>query len=191
MGQTMEYDSEINKDVSGDPIMQAYGAMASMLNKPVTMVMNDKGGVVKAPDMSALLSDSLMAMSGDGSKNSDQMGQMFDNMFAPFPDGEVKLGDEWDKEAEIKSANGPMSVKAKYKVENITDKEVALTVDGDLKGDIESAGQSVQMSGKLTGTMLIDRKEGWTNNVNLLQDISMTLMGQNVNMKINIEINIK
>jgi len=191
MGQNIEYDSESDKDVSGDPMMQAYSAMATMLNKPITMVMNDQGGVVEAPDMSALLSDSLMAMSGEGGKNSDQMGQMFDNMFAPFPEKEVAIGDSWDKEAEIKSANGPMRVKAKYKVENISDKEVTLSVEGDLNGDMEGGGQSVKMSGKMSGNMIIDREQGWTNSVNMLQDISMTVMGQNVNMKINLELTIK
>lgn len=191
MGQNIDYDSDRDKDVSGDPMMAAYATMASMLNKPVKMVMNDQGGIVEAPDMNALLSDSLTGMSGDGGKNTDQMGQMFDNMFAPFPEGEVKSGDSWDKEAEIKSANGPMNIKAKYTVDKITADEVTLTVDGDITGDMEGGGQSIQMSGKMSGTMVIDRKEGWTSSVKMLQDISMTMMGQNVNMKINLDLTIK
>lgn len=191
MGQNVDYDSDRDKDVSGDPMMAAYGMMAQMLNKPVGMVMNDKGGVVEAPDMTALLGDSLAAMADGGEKNTDQMGQMFDNMFAPFPENEVKTGDSWDKEAEIKSANGPMKVKAKYTVDKITENEVVLKVSGDLSGDMVAEGNSVSMSGTMDGSMTIDRKEGWTSSVDMTQDISMSLMGQNVNMKLGIKMTIK
>lgn len=180
MGQSMGYDSATDSINPEDPTSVAYIGLASMLNKPISMTMDKLGKVTKAPDLDALLPDSIKALTGQTSNA--QAGQMFENMFSVFPDAEVGEGESWERETEMNTDKGPMKLKAKYTVSKIEKETVTLTMDGTLEGNVaDQMGGNIKMTGTMKGTLLIDRKTGWTNKVDLTQDLVMNTMGMKMN----------
>lgn len=176
MGQSMGYDSKTDQIDPNDPTSVAYIGLASMLNKPINMVMNKLGKVVKAPDLDALYPDSLRALTGG--KSNAQANQMFENMFSVFPDAEVGVGESWEREMEMSADQGPMKMKMKYTVAKIEAESVTLDMDGTINGSSDDQmGGTVSMSGSVKGSLEVDRKSGWTNKVNMEQSLDMNTMG--------------
>ncbi len=186
----MSYDSDKDADLDPfDPMAEAYENFNAMLNKPLVFVMNNRGKVVKAPDLNTLLTEEAQNEAAARGQ-SDQMGQMLDNMFAIFPEEEVKEGDSWEREMDTKSGEIPMSVKVKYTVDKIQADKVILSCAGDISGSGNTQGMSMKLTGTMKGTMELDRKTGWTEKAEITQELEMN-MGMKVKMTNKIQITSK
>jgi hypothetical protein len=187
IAQNFSYDSEKDVIDMADPTSLAFLPMYSMLNKKVSFTMDQRAKMVSPPDMTALMSDSLMTLLGDKAKDLES-NKMMENMFAIFPEEEVYVGYSWDAESKVTLSQGPMAVKYNYTVKSISADDVVLDVTGTLDGEVNQQGISAKMKGTITGTITFNRATGMTKASELVQDISMTMMGMNVDVKNTISI---
>jgi hypothetical protein len=171
----VDYDS--NNPESDDPITKAMAdAMSGMIHTPFTMKMNGRSEMVEAPDFSTMF-ESNPAAAGQA----DQLKQTFDNMFAIYPENKVKLGDSWDRTMNT-GGQMPMDMDATYTVKEILDDKVVLAITGKVKSD----GGMAEATGTFTGTMEVDRATGFPFNSKMNQDISVTVQGMEMDMKVDL-----
>lgn len=167
MGE-MSYNSD---NVDGEFAQQMHQTMGGMLNKPVEMIMDNKAGIIKAPDLSELIDDP---------NQSGQFDQTTQQMFVLLPEKEVTVGDSWDKEIKTDNQGTKMIMAMKYTVKEITESEVILDLEGEITSD---EGSISEVEGDITGSLILDKANGMTKKAEMLQDFDMTVMGQQMAAK--------
>jgi hypothetical protein len=96
---------------------------------------------------------------------SKQVGELVSLMPASFPRGSVTIGDTWLREMPLPpdGATGvPLVVRAAIRLDSIsTDYDVAyLSMRGNVV-DADTAGPHRTPTGRVTGSMVVDRRRGW------------------------------
>jgi hypothetical protein len=186
MGQNVQFDTDKESISSQEEVNELKNKMKYLLNTPVEMVLNQQAGIEKAPDFTEIVNK--MNLPG---QSPEQFNQMFDNLFAIYPNQEISVGDAWYKTIKTSTNAGPLKIKAKYLVKSITTSEINLALSGDLTGDLMEAGQNVQVSGEMQGFIIVDAKDGWTKKVEIIQDMNLSNGGQDMKMTQKIDIDIK
>jgi Family of unknown function (DUF6263) len=116
--------------------------------------------------------------------NSDKMKGQFGRIFYIFPNKQVKVGDSWQKNSDVK---GEMAgtYNSTYKVTDIEGDMVTLAEDT----KVESSQEKMKLNGKVKGTIVVDSRSGLV--VNADQDINMTMEAAGKSFEIKAKTKIK
>jgi hypothetical protein len=150
-GMNISYDST----KSDDELDQAGQMMKSQMGPILKAVITSKGN-----NLGEVLSTKMepnVPGAGDFANQSSNV---------VYPKGKVKVGDTWD----FKKSDKGMNMNFKYTVKSISAKLVVLDISGDVDG---------MATGKISGSMTIDKKTG----VPMKSNISMDMDVQGQTMK--------
>ena len=113
-----------------------------------------------------LLPDGTVTVAESEANVPKHVGEMVSLMPASFPRGSVTIGDTWLREMPIPSQSNPgtpLVVRAAIRLDSISpDYDVAYL---SMRGNVEEMGSGVRNSagftGKVNGSMVVDRRRGW------------------------------
>lgn len=115
------------------------------------------------------------------------MGSMMEQMTDYFPEGDVEVGDKWEKTVNVSTVM-PMKVTSNYVIKDIKDGIATVDVESKVEpGEGEAImGMKVELNGSQKGTMEINTKNGIIVKSTINQDMSGTIgmMGMSFPMKI-------
>lgn len=159
-GQVLNYDSSDSTTFASGRGKQIGYALNNIIKKPYGITM-DRFGNISSYDLSALLKDNNKIAGNIKSGNN----------YVIFPDHKVKVGDSW--EADIKPMKTDnMKIHIKYTLKKLSGKKATIGIEGTITAS-KVAGQTINLSGTLSGEVVADTKTGWTMSTNLTQDIKM------------------
>lgn len=168
--------------------------MAAMVNVPFTMKVKSNGDVLEVVGyekvleaMKNALPDSPSTKEFEKSYSKEQISQNFKSTFFAIPPKPVKIGETWNAVFVSKNNDIDISNNMTCKLEAVEGDVYKISYVGDL---IAKEGTSMQregmkmnvkkMDGKMSGTLLLDKKSSWVKN----SDNS-----GNLNMEIDADIN--
>jgi hypothetical protein len=197
----MEYDSD-NANAKEDPAMgMMTKAFGSLINKNITMMVNDKGEVVSLTGMEAIFTDMVKNMGLDSLPDAaamlgqlktqfsdDQFRKTFDEMFRILPGKSINIGESWDIETEKNLMNMGIKTKSTYTLKEMKDKNAVVSLSSVFdvtKSGAELQGGEMKMNGTQNGTITVDTETGFPIQSNITQDIttSSQIMGMEMPMK--------
>lgn len=115
------------------------------------------------------------------------MGSMMSQMTDYFPEGEVEVGDKWEKTVDV-STLVPMKITSTYMIKDIKDGVAIVEVESKVEPGKGEAmmGMEIKMNGTQKGTMEVNTKNGLVQKSDLDQDMSgeVGMMGMSFPMKI-------
>jgi hypothetical protein len=170
-GMNMEIDTDKPfvpaNDSMDAPLQMMNRVFSAIKGKKFTMTVNAEGKVQSVTgfeNMASSLIDSLdvpedkkaqIQQQFEKQFNGEQMKGQLERVWYIFPNKEVKVGDTWTRENTV---NGDMPGKytSTYKVKEIEGDMVTL----DETTRVESQQEKINISGDITGTMVIDSKLG-------------------------------
>ncbi|CAM1371183.1 conserved exported hypothetical protein [Tenacibaculum litopenaei] len=150
----ISYDSSKKEEELSDTGKMMHNQMKPMLSATITMKANNRGKV-----LSTKVEPQVPGV--------DDFTNQSTNI--EYPAEAVKVGDSW---SDKKSKKG-MNFNYVYTVKSITAKQIDLTISGTVDG---------MATGKITGTMHIDRATGVPSSSNL--DLALKVQGQDLSTKI-------
>lgn len=190
LGTSMEYDSDKDKEASGNPMAEA---LKPLIGSTITMMLDKNGQVVDVRGMEELLA-SMGGETGSGDISTafspENIKKTMQGMTAIFPEVLVGEGDTWGSETDL-SGDYPLALATTYKVEKIESGKIILDVDGSIKskegGTIPGGMGSFEMDGNQGGTMELDRATGMVERADLTQDVSGEINAMGMKSPISIE----
>lgn len=194
----MSYDSD-NADTTDNPMTgMMTKAFGSLVNKSITLMVNDKGEVVALSGMEAILADMVKNMGLDtlpeagqilaqlkNQFSDDQFKKTFDEMLRILPGKSINIGESWDIETEKNMMNMGIKTKSTYTLKEMKDKSavVSLTSAFDVtKSGAELQGSEMKMNGTQSGTITVDTETGFPIQSNITQDITTTTTSMGIEM---------
>ena len=167
------FGMELNYNSEDESTWTGMGAqIADQFNKiigvSINFGMDNKGNIVEI-DLSELKGvDDLTNNLTSGSN------------FALYPKGDIKVGETWERNIKpLKDSE--MRVFMKYTLLKITKKQVIISLDGTLSGNVVD-GTEVKLDGTTGGELIVDRNTGML--VNSTMDIDLTIEIEQQGMKI-------
>lgn len=166
----MEYDSE--KPNLDDPTTaEMHKTLGAMVDKSMVSKMSNRGELLETPNY-----EEIFGENPELAGQVDQLNQSLESAFITYPENPVKVGDSWNATSEIKG-QAPMTQDFTYTVKEITATNVTLGIDGTIKLSPEAM---MAGSGDFTGSMVIDRKDGFIRSSNIIQNLNMSVMGMDM-----------
>lgn len=119
--------------------------------------------------------------------NDKSMGSLMEQMTDFFPEGDVEVGDKWEKTVEVSSIV-PMKINSTYVVKDIKDDIAIIDVESKIEPGKGEAimGMEIKMDGTQKGTIEVNTKSGIIQKSTMDQDMSgsVGMMGMSFPMKI-------
>ena len=168
----MNYDSRISDGSELSDFMNKF--MSPLFTNSLRYIMDDKGKILKEPDLlllfdinefpySEMTPEMIDEMIGDMAMGSD--------MLVQYPEDALKIGESfnWDLEED------GLSYDAVYTLNSVTDTSYLFKITGDISGETEGN----QVTGTIAGEMKLFR-DGFPSDVRMTLD--MTVGGENLSM---------
>ena len=177
-GQELKYDSSDPSTYASGRAKQIGDALNKLIGKAYKITM-DHSGNIGSYDISKLI--------GEGGKVSSNLKS--GNNYIVFPSYKIKIGDSWETDIKpMKTDN--MKIHMKYTLKKLSGKKATIAVSGTITANNVS-GVTTNLTGTLSGTVVINRKTGWPISSRLSQDIKMKLekSGTEIPMEISSTIN--
>lgn len=172
-GQVFNYDSSDSTTFASGRGKQISNAMGNIIKKPYGITMDHLGNI-SSYDLSALLKDNNK-ISGNIKSGSN---------YVIFPDHKVKAGDSWVADIKpMKTDN--MKIHMKYTLKKLSGKKATIALEGTITAR-KIEGQTINLSGTLSGEAVVNKKTGWTMSTNLTQDIKMKIEKNGMEIPMNI-----
>ena len=171
----VDYDSEKGGEA---PPMAAF--LAPMVGQGFTFKISPTGKVSDVQGADQMLEKMAEKMPPGANKEQlkQQFGeQMVGNMYDFYPDQPVDNGDSWERTQKMASSIGA-ETKTKYTVLDHDD-NVTLGIDGTVEG---KEGGQMKLSGKQTGTMILNAKNGLPVKANIVQELKGEVQNMPVTM---------
>ncbi|UBM61455.1 DUF6263 family protein [Candidatus Sulfidibacterium hydrothermale] len=177
-GQELKYDSSDPSTYASGRGKQIGEALNKLIGKAYKITM-DHSGNIGSYDISELINE--------GGKVSSNLKSS--NNYIVFPKHKIKVGDTWEADIRpMKTDN--MKIHMKYTLKKLSGKKATISVSGTITAN-EIDGQTLNLSGTQSGTIVINTKTGWPISAHLTQDIKMKLEknGMEIPMEISSTIN--
>lgn len=193
MGMNISMDSDKplspgdNQDLEKNPLGVLNKVIRGLIGKPFIVKINKEGDIVEVTGFEKIISD-LVDSTGIKQEAKKQVmasvtdqfneGTLKDNfaqIFTMFPNKEVKVGDTWEKTYKTGGKTASQMV-TKYTVKAIDGDHVTL----DANTDISEASTGSPLTGKQTGTIIVDSKTGLIVNATYDQTMEIKEEGSNI-----------
>jgi Cu/Ag efflux protein CusF len=195
----VEYDSQ-------DPARQNENLkyMSSLLNKPFSMTVNEKGEILQLNGMKEMIDGIIDSTNPNMAGIKEQMNQTFNDTairsmmqqsFNIYPDKAITPGESWEKKFTLTSIIN-MEMDNKYKLVSVNNGVAHLEVNSKITGkpgnNPAMAQMKIEMNGTQTGTMDVEVSSGLITDSKLKQSMKgkMSVMGMEIPMEISSDIHI-
>lgn len=189
--QVVKFDSDEVEDIKADPMGASF---APILSTPISSVISPEGKVIEM-NLDAMLNGLSEQDAAATRMQIESMSKQFSqNTFVALPKDPVKIGDVYDAGVIETDAGGmKINMHMKYKVLSISQckRYVVLEPDGSFSFNSEMPGLEMNTeNNKIGGWMLFDLAKGLPlrSNMDLGMDISASQMGQQMQMKIDMNV---
>lgn len=173
----------------GDIATEANKLMNAMVNVPFKMKVKSNGDVLEVigyekviEAMKSAMPDSPSAKEFEKSYTKEQILQNFKSTFFAIPQKPVKVGDTWKAVFTSKNNEIDLSNNMLCKLESVDDDGYKISFTGDLLAKegatIEKEGMKMvvhKMDGKMSGTLLLDKKSSWVKSSDNLGNLNMEI----------------
>ena len=186
----LKYDSKKPTENPSE-IDKMLGKMfGTLINKPFTAVFAPDGSVKSVTGMEAVIKDMLDAVSNEGqlaqmgeqlSKqfNDESIKNMIGESFNFYPDKAVKIGDIWNVKNSILTNGLNMNINTNHTLKDIKTNMATIEIAGDIDMNIEGG----EVSGKQTGSMIIDTVTGMPATSEISQNVNGTIKAQGMDIQ--------
>lgn len=179
------YDSEQADSVVGMIPEMMAGLFNGLIGQDITVDYNSRAVVTEFSGMDEIFSKFKESQFGDQS----HLARQFEQFSVEFPEDSIGITDSWDFNKEITTGTGLTGMEGTYTVSTISDKEVILNIDGIFHMPSDTSIKKVfnKIDGIVLGSIVIDRKTGFTTGANLDQNINFEViqMGMVMDVKTN------
>ena len=170
---------------------QMFGKIFNtLIDKPFTVVFAPDGSVKSVTGMEAIIKNMLNAVSADGQIatqmgaqmsqqfNDEAMKNMFGQSFYFYPNKTVKIGESWDMGNTTLMNNMNLDINTKNTLKELKTNIATIEVTGDVDMDMEGG----KLTGKQTGTMIVDTVTGMPLTGDISQNIKGTIKTQGIDI---------
>lgn len=188
----MTYDS---RDTANNT--PELAVMGNMLHKPFTMVVSDRGEILKVDGLQAIINEMGDSSTQEGEEMRKQLASSFNDSSMKgmmqqslnfFPDKPVAVGDTWKKNYSMNMSIMAVNMENEYKLTSVSngiahlDVASKLTGGGDIAGGEEMKNVKVDLKGDQKGTMDVEIATGLVVDSKLKQDIKgdISMMGMKI-----------
>ena len=200
-GMNMSYDS---KDASkGDSLLKNMG---QMLHKPFSMVVSDKGEILKVEGLSDIVNTMGDTTTPQGAAMRQQMSSTFNDTAIKsmmqqslniFPDHPVRPGDTWKKSYTMNLSVIIMNMDNEFKLTSVSNGTAHLDVNTKITGgggmsSPEMKNMQINLSGDQKGTMDVEVATGLVTDSKLKQNVKgdISMMGMKIPLTMTQDIHI-
>ena len=187
----ISYDSK-NPIENPSEMEQMFGKIFKpLIDMPFIVVFAPDGSVKSVTGMEAIIKNMLNAVSADGqiaTQMSAQMSQQFNdeamkNMFGQsfyfYPNKVVKIGESWDMGNTTLINNMNLGINTKNTLKELKTNIATIEIAGDVEMDMEGG----KLTGKQTGTMIVDTVTGIPVTGDISQNIKGTIKTQGIDIQ--------
>ncbi len=172
-----------------DPMKMMNSLLGAIKGQKFTMKVDAEGKIMDVTGFENMAKTIVDSMGVDTEKrqemidlfgkqfNADKMKSQLERVWYIFPNKEVKVGDSWDKTSQIKGEMGG-TYNSNYKVTDIEGDMVSLTENTKM----ESSEDKMKLKGDITGTLVVDSRQGLI--VNADQDMKIVASGEGMSFEI-------
>ena len=163
----------------------------ALINSPFIVVFEPGGSVKSVTGMDVIIEKMIAAVSADGQIaaqmgaqmsqqfSGESMKNMFGQVFNFYPENAVKIGDSWNVENTMLMNNINLGIKSKNTLKGINANKATIEVAGDIDMDMEGG----KLSGKQTGTMIVDTVTGMPATTELSQNMKGSIKAQGMDIQ--------
>jgi hypothetical protein len=164
---------------------------SALIDKPFVVVFAPDGSVKSVTGMEAVIKDMRDAVSDDGQLGAQigaQMSQQFNDeamkatfgqTFNFYPDKTVKIGDSWNVKNSILMSGMNLNINSNNTLKEIKTNMATIEVAGDIDMNMEGG----EITGKQTGSMIIDAATGMPTTSDISQNMSGSIKVQGMDVK--------
>ena len=188
----MSYDSKDSTQKDGQLAM-----MGTMLHKPFTMIVSDKGAILKVEGLDAIINGMGDTSTPQGAAMRRQMSETFSDSAMKgilqqslnfFPDNPVTPGDTWKKSFSMNISVMTVKMDNEFKLNSVSngiahiDVNSKLSGGGAMSGGEEMKSVQINLAGDQKGTMDVEVASGLVTDSKLKQNIKgdISLMGTKI-----------
>ena len=187
----LKYDSKNPTENTSEMDKILEKMFSTLISKPFTIVFTPDGSVKSLTGMETIVKNMLNAVSADGQVatqmgaqlsqqfNDESMKSMFGQLFNFYPDNAVKIGDSWDVKNSILMNNMNLDTNTKNTLKGINTNNATIEVAGDIDMNMEGG----KLSGKQTGTMILDTTTGMPATSDMSQNMKGSINAQGMDIQ--------
>lgn len=182
--KTMSYDTNGAKPADKD-IAFSWSIYKGMIGKPYTMKVDQKGKVISVTGLDKIRQQIEASVKSQlsaeeqkfisemlkNSLNEKAISAQFEETMNIYPDKKLKLNESWSDSQNINEGGLKGNSNLTRTLMNVDSNNTKITVKGGQKLSGSDAQQgmkmSVNMDADVTGSIVLDTKSGWINNVSL------------------------
>lgn len=194
----VDYDSE--KEVADSNEMSAIFSkiFGGMLNKTITILVDEKGKPVSLKGMSEIMQGIIdSADIGDNENtvfdglkaqyNDDNFMKNIEGMFSMVPGKNVSVGDTWEDSKTLAIMNMKMKTDSKFVLKEIKDKTTIIGISSVISTPTKGSENAMMtIEGTQQGTIELDKTTGLPISSNIEQVITMTTKGNGTEMPVKV-----
>ena len=187
----LKYDSKNPTENTSEMDKILEKMFSTLISKPFTIVFAPDGSVKSLTGMETIVKNMLNAVSADGQVatqmgaqlsqqfNDESMKSMFGQLFNFYPANAVKIGDSWDVKNSILMNNMNLDTNTKNTLKGINTNNATIEVAGDIDMNMEGG----KLSGKQTGTMILDTTTGMPATSDMSQNMKGSINAQGMDIQ--------
>lgn len=162
--------------------------LKGMKDGKFSMIITEYGDIKSIDGLEEMMTKTIESIPGVTPQVMNQISQQLTKSFGEeavinnltpsmniYKKGIVKVGDTWTDENKMESTV-PLNVKTIYTIKEITSDEFIIEGVSELSlaNSMMNSGQQIDLSGDMTSSYEISRVSGWTNKVEIKQDLVLT-----------------
>jgi hypothetical protein len=187
----MKYDSKkpIENPTEMDKMLEKI--LKELINKPFEVVFAPDGSVKSVTGMEAIIENMLKAVAADGQMGAligaqmsqqfsdESMKSSFSQSFNFYPENAVKIGDSWNVKNKMLVSGMNLDSDMKNTLKGVNGNMATIEIAGDINMTMEGG----KLSGKQTGTMIVDSASGIPETSDVTQNISGSINMQGMDIQ--------
>jgi len=186
-----KYDSKKPTENPSDMDKMVAKIFNVLIDRPFEVVIAPNGSVKSVEGMDAIIENMLDVVAADGQLaaqmaaqmsqqfNDEAMKNMFGQSFNFYPDKAVKSGDSWNVENSILMSGMNLSLNSLNTLKEINSNMATIGVAGDIIMNMEGG----KLTGKQTGTIILDTTSGIPTTSDISQNIKGTISAQGMEIQ--------
>jgi len=189
----MKYDSRnpIKNPTKTDKMLERM--FDKMIDKPISVVIAPDGSVKSVTGMDAIVEDMSRAVAADGPTAAQAgaamkrqfgdaaMKNTLEQSFKIYPANVVKIGDSWNSETTMMTANMNIDFNTKSTLKEIEMRNAVVAIESDIKMSSDAKGK---IAGTQVGTVIIDGTTGLPLTADMSQNAKGFIVMQGINVPV-------
>ena len=189
----MKYDSKKPVENPSEMDKMLGKILKELINKPFEVVFAPDGSAKSVTGMEAIIENMLKVVAADGQMaaqigammsqqfSDESMKNMFSQSFNFYPENAVKIGDSWNVKNKALVSGMNLDSDIKNTLKGVNGNMATIEIAGDINMTMEGG----KLSGKQTGTMVVNSASGIPETSDINQNVkgSFNMQGMDIQME--------